>query len=301
MSIFNELTEVTGRVLAASGPAVVRLGRAEGRGTGLVVAPGAVLTSAHNLRGEEATVTFADGRSVTATVKGVDADGDVAVLSADTVDVTPIGWADAAQVTPGAAVFALALPVGGSGARITFGTVSAVGRTFRGPRGRLISDGIEHTALLGRGSSGGPLLDAEGRLLGINTHRPGDGFYLALPATDALHARVDALARGEAPVRRRLGVALAPPHQARRLRAAVGLPARDGVLIREVADDSPASSAGLRRGDLVVTAGGRSIGSIDDLLASVDGVGADGVLSLQVVRGSDEVELTVRFTAAPPQ
>ncbi len=301
MSIFNELTEVTGRILAGSGPAVVRVGRAEGRGAGVVVAPGAVLTSAHNLRGEETTVTFADGRSVTATVKGVDADGDLAVLTAETGDVTPIGWADATEVAPGAAVFALALPVGGGGGRITFGTVSAVGRTFRGPRGRLITDGIEHTALLGRGSSGGPLLDAEGRLLGINTHRPGDGFYLALPATPALQSRVDALARGEAPVRRRLGVALAPPHQARRLRAAVGLPARDGVLIREVADDSPASAAGLLRGDLVVAAGGRTIGAIDDLLAAVDGVGDDGGLTLQVVRGTDELQLTVRFSAAPPQ
>jgi serine protease Do len=301
MSIFNELTEATARVLAASGPAVVRVGRAEGRGAGIVVGPGAVLTSAHNLRGEESTVTFADGRTVTATVKGVDADGDLAVLAAETLDVPPIEWAGTDQVEPGAAVFALALPAGGGGARITFGTVSAVGRTFRGPRGRLITDGIEHTALLGRGSSGGPLVDVEGRLLAINTHRPGDGFYLALPATPSLQSRVDALARGEAPVRRRLGVALAAPHQARRLRAAVGLPARDGVLVRDVADDSPASTGGLLRGDLVVAAGGRSIGSIDDLLAAVDGVGDDGVLSLQVVRGTDELDLTVRFTAAPPQ
>ena len=79
-------------------------------------------------------------------------------------------------------MFALALPAGGGGVRVTFGTVSSLGRNFRGPRGRLITDGIEHTAPLGRGSSGGPLVDPEGRLLGINTHRPGDGLYLALPA-----------------------------------------------------------------------------------------------------------------------
>jgi serine protease Do len=298
MSLFDELTEVTGRVLATCGPAVVRVGRAEGRGAGIVIAAGAVLTSAHNLRGDETTVTFADGRSLTGTVKGVDADGDLAVLSVDTGSITPINWAGDQPVVPGAPVLALALPIGGGGPRITFGTVSAVGRTFRGPRGRLITDGIEHTAPLGRGSSGGPLVDTEGRLLAVNTHRPGDGFYLALPATEALRTRVDALARGETPTRRRLGVALAPPHVTRRLRAAVGLPARDGVLIREVADDSPAAAAGLLRGDLIVAAAGQPVTSIDDLLAAVDGVGADGALPLKVVRALDELDVTVTFPAA---
>src|SRR5579864_4968043 len=131
MSLLDELTGATGRVLAAAGGGVVRIGRAEGRGAGIVVGPGVVVTSAHNLRGEETTVTFADGRSVTATVKGVDSDGDVAVLAADTGDVTPIAWAEAAPASPGAPVFALALPAGGSGVRITFGTVSSVGRSFR--------------------------------------------------------------------------------------------------------------------------------------------------------------------------
>jgi serine protease Do len=297
MSLFDELTEVTGRVLATCGPAVVRVGRAEGRGAGIVIAAGAVLTSAHNLRGDETTVTFADGRSLTGTVKGVDADGDLAVLSVDTGSISPINWAGESAVVPGAPVLALALPIGG-GPRITFGTVSAVGRTFRGPRGRLITDGIEHTAPLGRGSSGGPLVDTDGRLLAINTHRPGDGFYLALPATEALRTRVDALARGETPTRRRLGVALAPPHVTRRLRAAVGLPPRDGVLIREVAEDSPAAAAGLLRGDLIVAAAGQPVTSIDDLLAAVDGVGADGALPLKVVRALDELDITVTFPGA---
>jgi serine protease Do len=297
VSLFDELTETTGRVLAGAGRAVVRIGRAEGRGAGFVVGPGAVVTSAHNLRGEETTVTFADGRSLTATVKGVDADGDLAVLSVDTADIAPIGWAEVAPASPGAPVFALAMPAGGRGVRVTLGLVSSVGRSFRGPRGRLITDGLEHTAPLGRGSSGGPLVDADGRLLAINTHRPGDGFYLALPVTATLRSRIDALSRGEAPSRRRLGVALAPPHVARRLRGAVGLEARDGVLIREVADDSPASSAGLLRGDLIVAAGGQAVGSIDDLLSAVDGVGEDGALSLRVVRGVEEIDVAVRFEA----
>ncbi len=299
MSFIEELATATAAVAATARGAVVRIGRHEGRGTGTVVGANTVLTSAHNLRGDEVTVTFADGRSLVGTVKGVDPDGDLAVVDVDTASVTPLAWAPG-DGSPGigTAVFALALPAGPGGVRVTFGAVSAVGRAFRGPRGRLITDAVEHTAPLGRGSSGGPLVDAEGRLLAVNTHRPGDGLYLARPATQALRERVEALARGEAPVRRRLGVALTPPRVARRLRAAVGLPAHDGVLVREVQENSPAAAAGLLRGDLIVSAGEEEVASIDALLSAVDRVGPDGALSLRVLRGSEEVALEVHFETA---
>jgi serine protease Do len=243
------------------------------------------------------TVTFADGRAVTGTAKGVDGDGDLAVVAVDTGTAAPVVWqpvADGPRV--GTPVFALALPPAGSGPRVTFGLVSGVDHAFRGPRGRLIADGVEHSAPLGRGSSGGPLVDAEGRLVAVNTHRPGDGLYLAVPATEALKARVDALAAGETPSRRHLGVALTPGHVARRLRAAVGLPARDGVLVRDVGQDTPAQAAGLARGDLIVAAGGQPVTSIDALLGAIDAVGEDGRLVLTVVRGNDEVTVEVQFT-----
>jgi serine protease Do len=296
VSFIEELAAVTAAVAARAQGAVVRIGRREGRGTGIVVAPNTVLTSAHNLRGEEVTVTFADGRSAAATVKGVDSDGDLAVVTVDTASVTPLAWAPGdGSLAIGAPVFALALPAGSGGVRVTFGTVSAIGRAFRGPRGRLIADAVEHTAPLGRGSSGGPLVDAEGRLLAINTHRPGDGLYLARPASQSVRETVEALARGEAPVRRRLGVALTPPHVARRLRSAVGLPARDGVLVRAVEENGPGAAAGLQRGDLIVSAGGEDVASFDALLAAVDRVEAGGVLPVRVLRGTDEVMLEVRF------
>lgn len=295
MSLIDELSEAAAQVAAGAGGSVVRVGRDEGRGAGIVVAPGAVLTSAHNLRGDEITISFADGRSVRGSVKGVDGDGDIAVVAVDTGTAVPIEWATDSTPGLGAAVFALARPPAGGSVRVTFGTVSATGREFRGPHGRLISDAIEHTAPLGRGSSGGPLVDPAGKLVGINTHRPGDGLYLALLATAALKSRVDALTRGEAPTHRRLGVALTPPHIARRMRAAVGLDARDGVLVREVGEDTPAAAAGLARGDLIVAAGGHPVTSVDDLLAAVDSVGEPPGLALTVVRGNDEVQVEVSF------
>jgi serine protease Do len=299
MSVVQELEEAVGRVADAVGPAVVRIGRGWGRGSGVVIADGTVLTNAHNLRGAETTVTFADGRAETATVTGVDSEGDLAVLAVDTAGAPAVTW-DPAAVTPrlGTAVFAVANPAG-RGLRVTFGLVSAVGQAFRGPRGRRIAGSLEHTAPLNRGSSGGPIVDANGALLGINTNRVGDGFYLALPADADLKARIDALARGESPSRPRLGVALAPSHAARRLRAAVGLPERDGLLVRGVQDDSPAAAAGIRQGDLLVAAGGRDLASQDDLYAVLESLEGGSSLEVTVVRGVEEVTLTVAF--APEQ
>ena len=172
----------------------------------MVVADGLVLTNAHNLRGDEVTVRFADGRATRGTVKGVDPDGDLAVVAVDTTGATPIAWAatDEAALGVGTAVFAAAATTGG-GIRVTFGLVSAVSRAFRGPGGRRISGSVEHTAPLAPGSSGSAIVDATGALLGLNTNRIGEGFYLALPADAALRARVDALGRGESVERPRLG------------------------------------------------------------------------------------------------
>jgi serine protease Do len=272
------------------GPAVVGLGRGWGRGSGVVVAAGQVLTVAHVLRGDELAVTFADGRTDEGRVAGLDPDLDVAVIAVDTADVAPVQWEPNGTPPAGAPVFALANP-GGRGLRTTFGLVSATGRGFRGPRGRRVAGSIEHTAPLPRGSSGGPLVAADGNLLGLNAVRRDGGFILALPADAALRRRVDELARGEAVERPRLGVALAPPRVARRMRAAVGLPERDGLLVRGVVDGSPAAKASVERGDLLVRAGERPLGSMDDLFDALDQAG--GKLALRVLRGSEERDLEV--------
>jgi len=276
------------------GPAVVGLGRGWGRGSGVVVADGQVLTVAHVLRGDEVAVTFADGRTAEGRVAGSDPDLDVAVIAVDTGDTKPIAWEPGETPPAGAPVLALANP-GGRGLRTTFGLVSATGRGFRGPRGRRVAGSIEHTAPLPRGSSGGPLVDAGGNLLGLNAVRREGGLILAVPADPAVHARAAALARGEAAGRPRLGVALASPRHARRLRTAVGLPERDGLLVRGVVKDSPAERAGLARGDLIVRAGDREPATIDDLFDALDAA-AGGTLALGIVRGSDERTVDVALT-----
>jgi serine protease Do len=289
------IQEAVADAAARVGPAVVGLGRGWGRGSGVVIAPGTVLTVAHVLRGDELAVVFGDGRAAEGRVAGADPDLDVAVIAVDTAGVEPVGW-ELREEPPaaGAPVLALANP-GGRGLRTTFGIVSATGRSFRGPRGRRVAGSIEHTAPLPRGSSGGPLVDPDGNLIGLNAVRREGGFILALPADAALRRRIDELARGEVPVRPRLGVALAPARVARRMRAAVGLPERDGLLVRGVVDGSPAARAGVERGDLLVRAGERRLAGMDDLFEALDRSGDKLVLG--VVHGAEERELQVDLRA----
>ncbi|MFA9431053.1 S1C family serine protease [Egicoccus sp. AB-alg2] len=288
MSALEEVQRAAADAADRVGPSVV----AVGRGAGVVVAAGRVLTNAHNLVGPSVPVRFADGSTVAAEVTATDVDGDLAVVSVDTGDLEPIEIRDA-EVALGSAVLALGAPRRGPG-RVTVGFVSSTVSPFRGPRGRRLT-GIEHTAPLGRGSSGGPVLELGGAVIGINTHRRGDGFYLALPATADLRERIGRLAGGESPRRRRLGVALAPADVARRLRAAVGLPERDGLLVREVDEGSAAERAGVREGDLLVTADGAALSDPDDLADRLERGGERLVLAL--VRGVEEVEVTVTFEA----
>lgn len=292
MSVLSELQASVAAVATSVGPSVVGIG-ARVRGSGVVFADGRVLTNAHNLRGEEVTVRFADGRATRGRVTGVDWDGDLAVVEVDTTGAPAIGWS-ADTVTIGSAVFAAAAAPAG-GVRVSFGFVSAVARAFRGPGGRRIAGSVEHTAPLAPGSSGSPLLDAEGALVGLNTNRVGEGFYLALPADASLRERVEALARGESPARPRLGIAVAPGHVARRLRRSVGLPERDGLLVRGVEEDSPAGRAGVHEGDLVVAAAGRPTPDVDALHDALRDAGFP--IELRLVRGAEELTVTAEAPA----
>jgi S1-C subfamily serine protease len=288
--IQEEIQGVAERV----GNAVVGIGQRWGVGSGVVMGKDQILTNAHNVRGDEVTVTFPDGHTATGRVLGHDVDGDIAVIGVATGDLEALEWATDGAPGIGAPVFALSNP-GGRGLRVTLGFITGVERSFRGPRGRHITGSIEHDAPLLPGSSGGPVVSREGRLLGLNTHRLGEGFYLAIPADETLRTRVDALARGESQRRARLGIGVVPSHVARRLRRAVGLPDVDGLLVRLVEDDSPASRAGLAQGDLIVVAGGRPVESADDLFEALGT--AEGAIQLIILRGSEERSVDVQLGA----
>jgi serine protease Do len=287
-TVLEELSKTVSDVAAQVAPSVVGVGAG---GSGVIVGNGLVVTNAHNIRREEIVVTFADGRRADGRPAGVDVDGDLAVVAVDTGDA-PVLPVAATPARLGDAVLALANP-GGRAVRVSLGFVSALDVTFRGPGGGRVRGAIEHTAPLARGSSGGPVVDAAGNLIAIDTHRVGDGFYLALPADAELQARIEALSHGDVPRRPRLGIAVAPPRVARRLRRSVGLPERDGLLVHAVEEGGPADRAGLRQGDLVVGVAGTEVSTVDGLAAALESADPESSVEVLVVRGTDELTLAV--------
>ena len=302
MQPLDQIQPTVAGIAERVGPTVVGLrGRRRLGGCGVVIAENTVLTVVHALPGADAAVVevaFRDGRRAEGRVGGHDADLGIALVHVETADAAPLDLAGAGAAPGlGAPVLAVADP-GGRGLRVTFGVVTSAEAGFRGPRGRRIAGAIEHSAPLPRGSSGGPLVDLQGRLLGLNAVRRDGGLILAVPADAQLRERGAGLAGGQSVAPRRLGVAVAPPALARRLRRAVGLPERDGLLVHAVEDASPAASAGLQRGDLLVAAQGRDLGAgTEQLYAALDSLESGGVLTLRVVRGTDEREVVVDFAA----
>lgn len=296
MGALDELQGAVSSVANTARSGIVRIDGGWRGASGVVIADGSVLTNAHNVHGDQVDLVFAGGRSVEGTLAGVDGDSDLAVISADTTGATPIAWAPDGSVAIGLPVFAATAT--SDDVRVTWGLVSSVSRAFRGPRGRRIRGSIEHTAPMAPGSSGSALLDAQGRLIGLNTNRVDGGFYLALPTDSALRNRVDALAQGQSPNPPRLGIGIAPSWAARRMRRAVGLPERDGLLVRDVESESPADRAGIAVGDLIVEAAGKAVTGSDDLFDALASAEQSHSLTLTIVRGTDERTVDVSFEAA---
>jgi S1-C subfamily serine protease len=295
----DELAGLVARV----GPAVahVRLlherSRSLASGSGVLVAPdGLCLTNEHVVRGATAVeATLPDGRTLVADVVGEDPATDLAVLRLSAPEPFPAAsLGDSNRLRPGDVVLAVGAPYGLTWT-VTCGIVSAVGRTLSGEGGRAIEGVIQTDAPLNPGNSGGPLLDSEGRVVGIATAAmpSAQGLCFAVPSNTAAFVLEEILRHGR--VRRaRLGIAveevLLPAARAR----AAGVEAAKAVAVHGVEPGSPADAAGLRRGDAIVAFAGRPVTSVADLhrLLGPDAIGAER--TLVVLRGSQTLRLAVR-------
>lgn len=271
-----------------------------GAGSGVVVTPdGYLLTNEHVVQKvSQARVTFVDGRSVPASVAGRDPATDLAVLRAQAAALPYAQLAPAQRLRAGQLVIAVGNPFGFE-STVSAGVVSALGRSLRSRQGRLIEGVVQHSAALNPGNSGGPLVDARGRVAGINTAiiAMAQGIGFAIPAATAQWVLSEILTQGR--VRRAwLGVAARDrPLDVRLVRALqLAGPRAVEILSRESA--GPAAQAELQPGDLIVAVNGEPVDGIDTLHRLLGRVPPGSELRLQIVRRTQR--LTVALTAREP-
>ena len=269
-----------------------------GAGSAVVVTPdGYLLTNEHVVqRVSGARVSFVDGRTVAAVVVGRDPATDLAVLRAQAGSLPYAQLAGEGRLRAGQLVVAVGNPYGFE-STVSAGVVSALGRSLRSRQGRLIEGIVQHTAALNPGNSGGPLVDAQGAVMGINTAiiPMAQGIGFAVPAATAQWVLTEILTQGR--VRRTwLGIAARDRPLDRRLVRALGLTAPRAVEILSREQDGPAADTDLRPGDLIVAVDGGQVDGIDALHRQLSRVPPGTELELSVVRRTQllKVPLTGR-------
>jgi S1-C subfamily serine protease len=305
---------VTGAAEKA-GPAVVsvevrhrvaRRGRPEnevpGHGSGFVFTPdGFILTNSHVVHdATRVDAAFADGTRLRAELVGDDPDTDLAVVRTDPHSSVIAELGDSGRLRVGQLVVAIGNPLGFE-STVTAGVVSALGRSFRSVTGRLIDDVIQTDAALNPGNSGGPLVDAHGRVVGVNTAviLPAQGICFAVGINTAKFVAGHLIRHGR--MRRgRIGVAGQNVPLLRLARRAHGIDAKSGVLVTGVESKSPAERAGVKTGDIIVAFDGQAVAGIDDLhrLLSAERIGAS--TTIVVLRGAERLELPIASVESAP-
>ena len=240
--------------------------RGGGGGSGSVLtADGFILTSAHVVDGASvAEVTFSDGGEVTADVRGRDPLSDLAVLRARGEVPPPVSRGDASRLRVGQLVVAVGSPLGFTGS-VTAGVVSALGRSLPTRSGRVIDEVIQTDAALNPGNSGGALADGAGCLVGVNTAVAGVGVGLAVPINTTTEHIIASLMRAGRVRRAWLGIAGAQVPLRPELAAKLGR--KRGVRVAQVVAGSPASTSGLRAGDILVAIDARPVTTATDIQA----------------------------------
>jgi putative serine protease PepD len=276
---------------ASPGVVLVRAG-SSALGSGFVIDDqGHIVTNYHVVEGtEDVSVNFSDDDAVAATVVGVDPSTDLALLDVEVpaAELTPLPLGDLAGVQVGDEVVAIGNPFGLE-RTVTAGIVSALGRRIEAPDGFAIDDAIQTDAALNSGNSGGPLLNADGEVIGVNSQiesRTGGnvGIGYAVPVDTVREVVRGLLENGEIQ-RGYLGISMQEDE--------------GGVLVADVRPDSPAARDGLRTGDVITRAGGVDIASPDELAELVAAREPGAELELQLRRGDATETVTVTLGDRP--
>jgi S1-C subfamily serine protease len=266
-----------------------------GTGSGFVFTnDGFILTNSHVVQNAAALdVTMADGSSYRATVVGDDPDTDTAVISISENRLEPIAFGDSSRLKVGQLVVAVGNPLGFQ-CSVTAGVVSALGRSLRSQSGRLIDDVIQTDAALNPGNSGGPLVNADGEVIGVNTAiiLPAQGICFAIAINTAKFVATRLMHFGEIK-RSYLGLLgqTAPIH--RRIVRYHGLEEETGFLVTQIEPGGPAALSKLKEGDVIIGYEDCPVRGIDELhvLLTEDQIGRD--VRLTVIRRTERLELAI--------
>lgn len=291
-------------VVDAVSPAVVHVqvkstrgGRTgQGSGSGVIVSPdGLVLTNNHVIDGAQSiTLAQGDGRHFGARLVGRDPDTDIAVLRAETTELLKFAkLADSQKQRPGQIAIAIGNPLGFQ-STVTAGIISAVGRSLRAENGRLIDDVIQTDAALNPGNSGGPLVNSQGHVIGINTAMimGAQGLCFAVASNTAEYVLTQILSHGR--VRRGvMGIVAEHVVLPQRIRHALGLTQAGAIGIRSVQTGGPADSAGLKAGDIMIALDGVAIAGVDDVSRVLDAKHISQKVLATVLREGEKLDFAI--------
>ena len=273
-------------------PSVANLRARRGGGSGVVITrDGFIVTSAHVVEhSPRVTASFVDGTEVVADVVGSDPLSDLAVLRADSRELTPAELGDASTLRVGQLVVAIGNPHGFSGS-VTAGVVSALGRSLPTRAGRIVDNVIQTDAALNPGNAGGALADGQARVVGINTAVAGVGLGLAVPIDDVTRSIIGALQSDGRFRRAYLGLAGGTRPLPPRLSRELGRTA--GVEVVEVVAGSPAAEAGLRAEDLIVAVDGLPVEKVEDVQRLMLGERIGATVQLDLLREGRPLQLVL--------
>ena len=288
-SLSRDLADVVEQV----GPAVVAVNaRRHLSSTGVYWREGVIVTAAHTLRRtEDISVILANGQTVATKFAGADPSTDLAVLKVNAADLSAPRFGDTAELKVGHMVLAV-----GRGAQrglnATFGIVGVLSGKWRSWRGGLIDQFIGLDLVLHPGAAGGPLLDAHGRVLGINTSGLSRNMALTVPASTVNRAIAHLLEKGHMG-RGYLGLGMYSIPLPEDLKSALNLSADSGLIVVSVEPGGPGSQAGVLLGDVIVALEGRTVSNIRELQAFLEPDLIGKTLSISIIRGGNPLEIKV--------
>ncbi len=287
MATLSDLSRDIAGILERAAVGIVRVDARRGRpATGIVWGNSLVLTAEHVIEHDDAIQVSAGGTAVKASVAGRDPGTDLALLKTDGLTAAPL-----ARVASAVRIGHLVLAVGRtSELQVTLGIVSGLSGAFRSWRGGETERLIQTTAELLPGFSGGPLLDGDGRVIGINSWNFGRGVTRAIPIETAATVAENLQTHGR--IRRAyLGLGAQPVRLGEALRSQLGQ--ESGLLVVTVEAGGPAAKAGLMQGDTLVKVDGDPVRQLDELFGKLRGLDVGSTHRFGVVRGGELKDVSV--------